>query len=367
MASNKLRLLWLNLATDTDDVLLGFTSSWIRSVAKRVEYINVITMRAGRVQLPGNVRVYSLGKEKGYGRARRATEFYKALFHILGTQRVDRCFSHMAPLFTVMAAPFLRTRGIAITTWFAHPSLTMRLRLAHWLSTNVTTSFASAYPYRKDKLVVIGQGIDTNAFSPGDKRDADPLMIVCPGRLSPVKDQLTLVRAVSVIRNHVRDPFVVVLLGGPATARDAQYVRLIQSEIARLRLEKVVRIEKPVTLAEMPSWYRRSTLCVNLTMTGSGDKVALEAMSSGLPCLVANEGFRQTLGDHAESLTFTSGDVNHLAKKLSALMVLASSEREQLGLYLRDRIVRMHSLEGLADKLVEVLRGRRHFGTDDRN
>ena len=61
-----IRLLWFNLATDADDPILGFTTSWIRAVAERIEFLHVITMRAGRVDVPGNVRVYSVGKEKNY-------------------------------------------------------------------------------------------------------------------------------------------------------------------------------------------------------------------------------------------------------------------------------------------------------------
>ena len=51
-----MRLLWFNLATDVDDPVLGFTSRWIQAIATKVERIHVITMRAGRIELPENVR-----------------------------------------------------------------------------------------------------------------------------------------------------------------------------------------------------------------------------------------------------------------------------------------------------------------------
>ena len=62
-----MRLLLFNLATDADDPVLGFSTRWIRALAKHLEFINVITMRAGRIEVPANVRVHSVGKEKGYG------------------------------------------------------------------------------------------------------------------------------------------------------------------------------------------------------------------------------------------------------------------------------------------------------------
>ncbi len=61
-----MHVLWFNLATDLDDPILAFTNSWIREVAKKVDSVHVITMRLGRVELPENVRIYSVGKEKEF-------------------------------------------------------------------------------------------------------------------------------------------------------------------------------------------------------------------------------------------------------------------------------------------------------------
>jgi hypothetical protein len=161
-----MRLLWFNLATDVDDPILGFTTGWIQALAARVECIHVITMRAGRVEVPRNVRVHSVGKEKGYSEPRRAVMFYRQLFRILREERIDVCFSPMMPLFIILAAPVLMRKRIPIVTWYAHPSLTRTLKLAHRLSDYIVTSLPTAYPYKHDKLRVIGQGIDTDLFVP---------------------------------------------------------------------------------------------------------------------------------------------------------------------------------------------------------
>ena len=84
-----MHLLMFNLATDADDPILGFASGWIAALAKRVEVVHVITMRAGRVDVPGNVRVYSVGKEKGYSEPRRAAEFYRHLIRVLRRDHID--------------------------------------------------------------------------------------------------------------------------------------------------------------------------------------------------------------------------------------------------------------------------------------
>ncbi|WP_337288312.1 hypothetical protein [Candidatus Methylomirabilis sp.] len=164
-----MRLLLFNLATDADDPILGFATLWIAALVKRMERIHVITMRAGRIEVPANVRVYSVGKERGYSEPRRAIEFYRHLLQVLRHDRIDICFSHMVPIFTVLAAPVLKTKGIPIVTWYAHPSLTWTLKLAHHVSDRMVTSVPTAYPHRNDKLVVVGQGIDMELFCPNGR------------------------------------------------------------------------------------------------------------------------------------------------------------------------------------------------------
>jgi glycosyltransferase involved in cell wall biosynthesis len=109
-------------------------------------------------------------------------------------------------------------------------------------------------------------------------------------------------------------------------------------------------------MAHLPFWYQRCAIHVNLTPKGFGDKVAWEAMACARPCLVANEGFRATLGKYAECLLFRHGDADDLAKRLLTLLEFSLTEREQMGHYLRDQVIHMHSMDRLAECLVEVFR-----------
>ncbi|MGH8546817.1 MAG: glycosyltransferase, partial [Gammaproteobacteria bacterium] len=151
-----MRLLLFNLATDADDPILGFATQWIRALAQRVEFIHVVTMRAGRIDVPPNVSVHSVGKDKGYSETRRAVEFYCLLYRITRSGPIDACFSHMMPLFTILAAPVLKPLRIPIVTWYAHPSATRILKLAHHCSDHMVTSIGTSYPYKHDKLLLIG-------------------------------------------------------------------------------------------------------------------------------------------------------------------------------------------------------------------
>jgi glycosyltransferase involved in cell wall biosynthesis len=104
----------------------------------------------------------------------------------------------------------------------------------------------------------------------------------------------------------------------------------------------------------LPQWYRRCRVHVNLTPSGFGDKVAWEAMACGRPSLLANAGFHETLGKYAEDLLFDPEDFEALASKLALLLAHSQREHDEIGMYLRQQVIRMHSLEGLASKLMSL-------------
>jgi glycosyltransferase involved in cell wall biosynthesis len=350
-----MRILLFNLTTDIDDPILGFTTGWITALAKRLDFIRVITMRAGRIVVPDNVEIYSVGKEKGFSEPRRAVEFYRHLVHILREDCIDACFSHMIPIFSILASPLLRAKCIPLITWYAHPSLTPTLKVAHYVSKYMLSSIETAYPYKPNKLVTIGQGIDTNIFSPSDICPDKPQIILCVGRLSQVKGHPTLLQAATILRQRWEEPFRVVIVGGSAAPADGNYIQSLHEQVQVLNLRDIVHFEAPVANAELPFWYRRCTLHVNLTPTGSADKVAWEAMCCGKPCLAANAGFADTFGAYKDLLLFRHSDAEDLATKLESLLRLSHHERVQLGSYLRSRVIQRHGLENLANKLVTLL------------
>jgi glycosyltransferase involved in cell wall biosynthesis len=343
------RLLLFNLATDTKHPILGFTTQWIRELAARVESIHVITMTAGEIDVPANVRVVSVGRERGWSEPRRVLEFYRHLFRILRTERIDGCFSHMIQIFSVLAGPVLRWKGIPLVTWYAHPAITPSLKLAHFFSHRMVTSLPRAYPWRHDKTVVIGQGIDTALFAPDPAQRPDDDLILCVGRISPVKNHATLLRAFAALPSHFR----LAILGATAGPADEACLAELRTLATELGIAERVTFEPPVPPAQLPAQYRRCAVHVNLTGPGFGDKVAWEAMACARPCLVANDDFRETLGRYANVLLFhTAGE---LTEKLRNLLAMTPAERDTIGQYQRAQVERLHALPGLAERVLEVI------------
>ena len=115
-------------------------------------------------------------------------------------------------------------------------------------------------------------------------------------------------------------------------------------------------------MRKLPDWYRRCTVHVNMSPIGFGDKVAWEAMSCAKPCVVANEGFKETLGRYESQLLYRFADEKHLAERLQWVLGLSQHERDRIGAYLREQVVLLHCIDSLARRLVNLLESLRRTG-----
>ncbi len=348
-----MRVLMFNLATDTADPVLGFTTRWIQELAAKVDEIEVVTVRAGVVDVPANVAVHSLGGENGLGRSQRIARFYWTMARLMRQKPPDVCFAHMAPAMAVLAAPLLKARHVPLITWYAHRAVSPTLKLAHHLSDTMVSIGPESYPYRHEKVRFIGHGIDTEQFSSDGAEPQNPPLIVSIGRLSPLKDQMTLLRAAALLRSirpDVRWAFV-----GGAPDRDAHYASELDATCASLGLDDTVEFVGPVPFSDVVLWHRKAAIHVNGSPTDhSLDKAALEAMACERLSVSSAAGFRSTMGQWADVLVFRSGDHRDLSGKLQHLLDLNPSQRMRMGADLRDQVVRMHDLNNLTDALRQI-------------
>ncbi|MDD9954681.1 MAG: glycosyltransferase family 4 protein [Anaerolineaceae bacterium] len=354
MSDRPLRLLWFNLATDADAPNLGFTTEWINALAQHCEYIDVISMRVGRVDVAANVRVFSLGKERGFSEARRAFRFYRLLWALLRARRHDACFAHMQPLFAVMAAPLLRLHGVPLTLWYAHRAVTMRLRLAVMAATRVVSSSREGFRLSDGKLRITGQGIDVDRFTPADPAQG-PFTLMSLGRIAPVKRLETLLSAAQLMAEHGARFKLRVL--GTVYPQDRQYACDLRAQVNRDGLNDFVEFAGAVPHDQVPAELHRAHVMVNLSATGSIDKAVLEAMACGIPVVSANEAFVEMLSPWGGQLLAPPDDPKALAQRIQALMAMESCARVALGEELRSLVERDHSMQHLVENLVSVLRG----------
>jgi glycosyltransferase involved in cell wall biosynthesis len=343
-----------------EDPICGFTIRWMEALADRVDELIVLSLEQRHPSTRPNITCYSLGKEHTQGRAKRLrylARWQSTLVRILRRHQIQVIFTHMSGLFTVLVAPFALAKDIPIVTWYAHREVSSILKLAHHLSNRIVTSAETAYGYKHDKVVVIGQGIDTALFLPDNAPSQNPPLLLSVGRLSPIKDLMTLIDAVHLLRQHGNN--VRCALVGEPPERDRLYADAVRQKVQALELKDTVQFVGAVPHDQLVDWYRRCFVHVNLCPTGALDKAALEAMACGKPSIVANEGFRKTLGPWTDYFIFRYKDPESLACKIEWLLQRSDAERQAIGATLHQNVVEQHSLEQLADSLVRLFAAER--------
>ncbi|PID60390.1 hypothetical protein CSB45_00245 [candidate division KSB3 bacterium] len=351
------RLLLFNLATDADDSILGFTTSWIRALASHAETIDVISMRTGRIDVPEKVYVYSVGKELAYSEARRAIEFYRILFRLLRKYRYDGCFAHMMPLFAVMAAPFLKIKKIPIVLWYAHKSVTNLLRLATCLVDRVVTSNQKGFRIASPKVHIIGHGIDTARFVPKEYQGAsESFTVVTVGRISPIKRLDLLIEAIHLLYRDKRcRPLQLNIVGGALTDRDRHYMEALKRQIHAKDLDSHVNFIGSIPFERIVGYYQQADCLVNLSPDGAIDKAVLEAMSCGLIPVICNQSFREVLGAELSERWVVGAEPSLIKERFLEAASLSQEARQQIGQRLRQIVIEKHSLQKWVRQLVDIL------------
>lgn len=339
---------------DPADDRTGFMLRWVEALAARLDHLDVICQEQRTTALPSNVRAFSLGKERGAGRAAQALALTRHL-HALVSQ-ADGVFCHMIARYALFAAPWTRLYRKPLLLWYNHPHVGRELPLAAAFATHILASGPSSFPLKTSKLHVMGQGIDVAQFPPPQPESAPPEIIMI-GRLARIKRQDWLLRAASLVAARPdTGPFRVRLIGGSVEG-EPDYPAELRALAASLDPAPPVEFVGPLPHAAALASLTASALSVGLSPAGSFDKAALEPMVAGKPTLVTNPDFLPLLGDHAGRL-YLPDDASDavLADRLAALLALTPDERAAIAADLRARVLAAHSLDRLMDRIVALMR-----------
>jgi glycosyltransferase involved in cell wall biosynthesis len=266
--------------------------------------------------------------------------------------RIDVCFVHMASDWAYYLFPALRLLNVPILLWYAHGTVTPRLRLAHACATRVVTSTPDGFRIRSNKVRIIGQGVDTDLFQPPAARPANSAEIVAIGRVSRRKRIYLLVAVMDALRlTDGAPPLTLRVIGPLLTADDQLYRQALDAEIGRLGLTQPISFEGHIPLERLPVVYQTAWLHLSVSNTGSLDKAVLEALACGCQVLTSNEAFRELLAAYPE---FIIADERPEA---IAAQVLALYQRRSAydPAALRALVVGRHDLKTFARKLVEQM------------
>jgi glycosyltransferase involved in cell wall biosynthesis len=232
-------------------------------------------------------------------------------------------------------------------------------RLSRFADLIILNSFAGvvhhrALGYPKDRMVVVPNGIDTDAFAPNDVKrrrvrrewgiSEAELLVGLVARLDPLKGHDTFIHAAARVAG--RDPrvrFVCVGDGVPSFAAELQ--ALAEREGVSQRLAWVTG------RADMDSVYNALDLAVSTSIGEGFSNVIGESLATGVPCVVTDTGDSAVIvGDPA--LVVPPGDADALAAAIERVLARLTPAMKQR---CRARVVEQFSVQRLVERTAEVL------------
>ncbi len=344
-----LRLAMITQAVDEDDPVLGFACGWIKALAKFVDRLEVVCLREGKHDIGGNVEIMVMPKRK----LRRFLYLRRYVKKALQEKRIDALLAHMCPIYAVVTGKVLKGR-IPVGLWYVHSSITWRLKNAVKHSQIIYSCVEKgSLPISTEKLVITGHGIDTKKFHPSPVGNLDKIFrIISVGRITPLKRYDTLIPALKLMKKKLPSGRLRYEIYGAKTGgSDESYARNLVQAAEDAELSDVLTIKGPVLYQSVHEIYQTAHVLVNMT-PHIYDKVALEACACGVPVFTTNENFRGLFGKYADILITASSEPEEMASKLERLLKMDKEERSALGGFLREQVLKYHSLDGLMRKIV---------------
>ena len=380
-----MRVLFITQIVDRTHPNLGAIHGWIAALAREVEYVHVLALATGVAELPPNVQIHSLGKDRGNGKPRQLQIFHSVAGGLALRRQVDIFFPHMVPRYALLVAPYRLIFRIPTVMWYAHNSADLQLRLANLCVDRFVSASQDSFPLGPAKCSVVGMGIDTDLFHPPDAAPPSPgsflhgnrersdagtpfsmkagqaggkrTQFLCLGRISPRKELDTLISAADLLANHwKRRDVEIVVAGAPFAPEDHAYLDHLRSRVGKLNLEDVVRFAGGIPHSETASWVQTCDFFVNLHVEGGIGKSVLEAMSCGKPALVSTPTYYERFPQYGERFLFAPRSHESLAEKMREALDLSPRERIEIGQDLRRWVVESHNLAGQMSRVARVLR-----------
>ncbi|MFC1775242.1 glycosyltransferase family 4 protein [Patescibacteria group bacterium] len=336
-----MKLLILTQKVDKNDDILGFFHGWLLEFAKHVDQLTVICLQKGEYDLPENVKVLSLGKEKNVAFIEYITRFYRYIFS--ERKNYDTVFVHMNPEYVVLGGWLWRLMDKKIALWYTHKSVDIKLRIAEKIVHKIFTVSKESFRLKSKKVNIMGHGINLDKFqttNPKPKTDTK-FQIVTVGRISKTKNTGFLLEVADVLRKKNFD-FYIKIAGAPITKKDELYFEKLRHFVSKRKLGDNVEFTGSIPYEHIDKFYQFADLFINLSDTGSIDKVVLEAMASGIHVITSNEAFVPVL--HGELM------VEKDPKQISERIIKLSEQEPSKSL--KGYVEKNHNLCGLISKVL---------------
>jgi glycosyltransferase involved in cell wall biosynthesis len=200
-----------------------------------------------------------------------------------------------------------------------------------------------------DRIIVLPNGIDTEAFSPS-KREKQSDLILFVGRISFDKGLHILLRSLALLEK----PTHLVIIGPPDWNKTyfETVMRLIQDENKKGHHRVTYLGERDPS--DLIKWYRKASMLVLPSLGEAFGMVNLEALSCGTPVVATNVGgVSEVVLNEKNGLTVPPGNPEKLA---DAIRYLQDNEKlgKRFGELGRARVIRNFSSDVILGKLRRI-------------
>ncbi len=195
---------------------------------------------------------------------------------------------------------------------------------------------------------VIPNGVDLNRFTSGSQRCPAPeIRILFVSRLIRRKGLQFLIEAVSDIRKHTHEPFIIKVVG------DGPDKEFFIRQIEEYGVSEYFRFYGYVDHGKLPEYYLDADIFVLPSLAEGMPNVVLEAMGSGLPIVATSvPGSEELVHDGDNGFLLESGNTEELVRALAAL-IHDRPLREKMGRQ-SQTIAREYAWDLVADRYMEL-------------
>lgn len=347
-----MRLLIVTQKVDQNDPILGFFHGWIAEFAKHTEQVTVIALGVGEYHLPANVRVFSLGKERGASRLGYTLNFYRLIWR--ERKNYDAVFVHMNQEYVLLGGLLWKLLGKKITMWRNHYAGSFLTRVAMSLSDTLFCTSKYSFTAGTKKTTLMPVGIDTELFKKDNQATKKPNSILFLARISPSKKPHLIIEALRILQDEGTQ-FTADFYGN-ALPQDISYLNSLKEKVKEHFLSDRIVFERGIPNTQTPGVYSAHTVFINTSPSGMYDKTIFEAMACESLVLTSNLNLKGQIDD---MFLFKEDDVHDLAQKLKAILGLDIKSQEKYGKELRAYVSDNHSLSTLGKKLTAVLKNEK--------
>lgn len=340
---NNMRILIVTQKVDQDDSILGFFHRWLIEFAKRYEFVTVICLYEGKHSLPQNVKVLSLGKESRPSRFRYIVLFFRYIWE--ERDQYDTVLVHMNKEYVVLGGVFWKLFKKKILFWYNHPLGSMMANIGYKFADRVFYTSPQSFFSGREKSVGMPVGIDTEYFN--TITPPNPFNIVAIGRIAPIKYNLEMVQALKLLVQD--DPRYRLTFCGTFDQKEKEYYDKVFEEGKTLVASGNLVFHGSVPNNQLISVYESHGILLNLTPTGSFDKVMFEALSAKRIVVAFNRGFKDMYKEVKGVNSISPLEIEGEIERISKLDEKTVAKITEAG---RRLIIDRHSLEKLVNEFV---------------